>query len=272
MSLVPFVVHARGRGAARGRPGGLPARSRRGSRPRARTPVHLPASPLMHGTGFMSSLQALTMGGTIVTLESRNFDPDELWTRGASATASRRWRSSATRSASRWCARSRTPRPRTQPYDLSSLGVMISSGVMWTAEVKEALMARAALHLPRLARARARASGSRARSASPGAEATTAKFQIGEHAKVLTRGRPRDRARLRGDRPARARRADPARLLQGPGEDGAHVPDVRRPALLDPRRLGARSRPTARSSCSAGAACRSTPAARRSSPKRSRRR
>ena len=33
----------------------------------------------MHGTGFMSSLQALTMGGTIVTLESRHFDPDELW-------------------------------------------------------------------------------------------------------------------------------------------------------------------------------------------------
>ena len=27
-----------------------------------RTPVHLPASPLMHGTGFMSSLQALTAG------------------------------------------------------------------------------------------------------------------------------------------------------------------------------------------------------------------
>ena len=43
------------------------------------TPVHLPASPLMHGTGFMSSLQALTMGGTIVTLESRTFDADELW-------------------------------------------------------------------------------------------------------------------------------------------------------------------------------------------------
>ena len=33
----------------------------------------------MHGTGFMSSLQALTMGGTIVTLESRHFDADELW-------------------------------------------------------------------------------------------------------------------------------------------------------------------------------------------------
>ena len=45
-----------------------------------RTAVHLPASPLMHGTGFFSSLQALTMGGTIVTLEQRNFDADELWT------------------------------------------------------------------------------------------------------------------------------------------------------------------------------------------------
>ncbi len=53
--------------------------SRPGPRPGGRTPVHLPASPLMHGTGFMSSLQALTMGGTIVTLESRHFDADELW-------------------------------------------------------------------------------------------------------------------------------------------------------------------------------------------------
>ena len=44
-----------------------------------RTPVHLPASPLMHGTGFMSSLQALCAGGTIVTLESRSFDAHELW-------------------------------------------------------------------------------------------------------------------------------------------------------------------------------------------------
>ncbi|MFL6242695.1 MAG: AMP-binding protein, partial [Acidimicrobiia bacterium] len=42
-------------------------------------PVHLPASPLMHGTGQFSTLQALFLGGTIVTLESRHFDPHELW-------------------------------------------------------------------------------------------------------------------------------------------------------------------------------------------------
>src|SRR3989442_5557018 len=41
--------------------------------------VPLPASPLMHGTGQFSTLQALFLGGTIVTLESRHFDPHELW-------------------------------------------------------------------------------------------------------------------------------------------------------------------------------------------------
>src|SRR5262249_53801706 len=44
-----------------------------------RAPVHLPASPLMHGTGMFSSFQALLSGGTIVTLAGRTFDPHELW-------------------------------------------------------------------------------------------------------------------------------------------------------------------------------------------------
>ena len=44
-----------------------------------RVTVHLPASPLMHGTGAFTSLQAMAVGGAIVTLESRTFDPHELW-------------------------------------------------------------------------------------------------------------------------------------------------------------------------------------------------
>ena len=44
-----------------------------------RAPVHLPASPLMHGTGGMTSMQAMFLGGTIVTLVGRHFDADELW-------------------------------------------------------------------------------------------------------------------------------------------------------------------------------------------------
>jgi len=99
MSLVPFVVMANGETLPEDASGFASIAERVAAA--GRTPVHLPASPLMHGTGFMSSLQALTMGGTIVTLESRNFDPDELWPR-SSATTSPRWRSSGTRSASRW--------------------------------------------------------------------------------------------------------------------------------------------------------------------------
>ena len=72
-----------------------------------------------------------------------------------------------------------------EPYDLSSLGVVISSGVMWTAEVKEALMARAGcICLDSLGSSEG--VGFASQISIPGAEATTAKFQIGEHAKVLS--------------------------------------------------------------------------------------
>jgi fatty-acyl-CoA synthase len=41
--------------------------------------VHLPASPLMHGTGAFTSFQALFLGSAVVTLVGRHFDADELW-------------------------------------------------------------------------------------------------------------------------------------------------------------------------------------------------
>ena len=53
--VLPALRRARARGAGRRRRD----RGARSPTPAA-TPVHLPASPLMHGTGFMSSLQALT--------------------------------------------------------------------------------------------------------------------------------------------------------------------------------------------------------------------
>ena len=63
-----------------------PARSgRRGRGGRGRSSaagiprMHLPASPLMHGTGGFTSFQALFVGDRIVTLENRHFDAHELW-------------------------------------------------------------------------------------------------------------------------------------------------------------------------------------------------
>ena len=147
-------------------------------------PTHLPASPLMHGTAFMTTLQAATMGGTIVTLESAHFDAHEMWRAVAKhkltqmAIVGDAFGKPMVRALEEAEANG-------EPYDLTSLRVIISSGVMWTAEVKEALMARAGcVCLDSLGSSEGAGFGSQV--AIPGAKATTAKFTIGEHTRVLT--------------------------------------------------------------------------------------
>jgi acyl-CoA synthetase (AMP-forming)/AMP-acid ligase II len=104
-------------------------------------PVHLPASPLMHGTGQFSTLQALFLGGTIVTLESRHFDPHELWQTVQRervtqiAIVGDAFAKPMLRALEEADARG-------EPYDLSSLVLVISSGVMWSESVKRALIER----------------------------------------------------------------------------------------------------------------------------------
>jgi len=104
-------------------------------------PVHLPASPLMHGTGQFSTLQVLFLGGTIVTLEGRHFDPHELWQTVQ--------RERVTQIAIVGDAFAKPmlraldeAEARGDPYDLSSLLLVISSGVMWSESVKRELIAR----------------------------------------------------------------------------------------------------------------------------------
>jgi 3-oxocholest-4-en-26-oate---CoA ligase len=104
-------------------------------------PVHLPASPLMHGTGQFSTLQALFLGGTIVTLEGRHFDPHELWQTVQRervtqiAIVGDAFAKPMLRALDEADARG-------EPYDLSSLVLVISSGVMWSESVKRALIER----------------------------------------------------------------------------------------------------------------------------------
>jgi len=104
-------------------------------------PVHLPASPLMHGTGQFSTLQVLFLGGTIVTLESRHFDPHELWQ------VVQRERVTQIAIVGDAFAKPMLraldeAEARGEPYDLSSLLLVISSGVMWSESVKRELIAR----------------------------------------------------------------------------------------------------------------------------------
>ena len=203
----------------------------------------LPAPPLMHGTGLLTAMGAMLGGGSVVTLEGETFDAEELLraidTPQAAVDGDRR------RLASR---KPMLNALEANPgkYDVSSVAAIVSSGVMWSVEVKRGLLE----HMPRAMLndgfSSSEALGMGASVMAKGGEVQTAKFVIGERCKVFDEN----------DNPVEPgsgvpgmvaiRAAQPARLLQGRGEDRAHLPHHRRRALLDPRRLGASSRRTAR--------------------------
>jgi fatty-acyl-CoA synthase len=104
--------------------------------------ICVPACPLMHGTGmFLGVFVPHLLGGTVVTLEQRSLDPDELLAVAA------RERATALVIVGDAFAK---PIVRTlaeaadagQPYDTGALQMIASSGAMWTAEVKAALLER----------------------------------------------------------------------------------------------------------------------------------
>ncbi len=144
--------------------------------------IGLPASPLMHATGYMFSKGMLTGGGTVVTLPNRSFDPvailDTIEREGVEAVAmvgdafARPVLEALDASPGRW--------------DLSSLTMLVSAGVMWSAETKAAM----AVHLPHtlmvdvLGSTEAHGMGSAV--AGAGTDAKTAKFSLGPNGLVVS--------------------------------------------------------------------------------------
>jgi fatty-acyl-CoA synthase len=99
-------------------------------------PASIPACPLMHGTGLFNALTTLTLGGSITTLTSHNLDITELFD-----TVEHR------RIKSIFIVGDAFAKPMlaaldAEPdrWDISSLRVLISSGVMWSADTKTGLM------------------------------------------------------------------------------------------------------------------------------------
>jgi fatty-acyl-CoA synthase len=100
-------------------------------------PVWLAACPQMHGTGmWLGTMAPLLLGGTVVTLTSRSFDADELWA------AVEREGVTAVVIVGDAFAKPMLRALEDAPgrYDLSSLRTIISSGVMWSTEVKDGLL------------------------------------------------------------------------------------------------------------------------------------
>jgi fatty-acyl-CoA synthase len=105
-------------------------------------PTSVTGAPLMHGTGlWMGALQPHTGGAHVVTLTGRTFDAHELL---AAIERHRCTRNTVVGDAfSRPIVRAIDESIAAgRPYDLSSLRFTISSGAMWTNEVKQALLER----------------------------------------------------------------------------------------------------------------------------------
>jgi fatty-acyl-CoA synthase len=102
--------------------------------------VSIPACPLMHGTGiWLGVIVPQCAGATIVTLEGRSFNPHELW-----QTVEREMASQVVivgdAMAKPMIRALEKARDEDRQYDLSCLKLMVSSGVMWTSEVKKQLL------------------------------------------------------------------------------------------------------------------------------------
>ena len=143
--------------------------------------VGLPACPLMHGTGALTALSVLNEGGTVVTLESRSLDAVEMLDVITSEKVQRLAIVGDAFSKPVVAALDANP----GRWDISSLLLVVSSGIMWSQDVKEALLR----HHPNMmlvdAFASSEAMGMGASISSGTSAATTAKFTPGEDARVI---------------------------------------------------------------------------------------
>jgi acyl-CoA synthetase (AMP-forming)/AMP-acid ligase II len=143
--------------------------------------VFLPACPLMHGTGQFSAFIAMIRGGTVVTVPNRHFDPDALWRSvddfGVNAIAL-----VGDAFAKPMLEKLEDHRSR---YDLSTLALISSSGVMWSQATKDGLVRQIpnVMLYDSLGSSEAVGIGS---SVSAGADvAATAEFTLGPDVKVF---------------------------------------------------------------------------------------
>jgi fatty-acyl-CoA synthase len=141
----------------------------------------LPAPPLMHGTGLLTSMGTMMAGGTVVTLEGAAFDAEELLVAIdkhhpqslviVGDSFGRPILNALNANPGRW--------------DVSSILMIISSGVMWSQEVKHGMLE----HMPQAMLndgfSSSEAIGMGQSVMAKGVEVQTAKFVLGERCRVF---------------------------------------------------------------------------------------
>jgi len=142
----------------------------------------MPCCPLMHGTGLLTSIACLAGGGSLVLLEQSSFDPVEC------LEAIERWQVNGLAIVGDAFAKPLLNALDGDPgrYDLSSLVSMISSGVMWSMEVKQGLLKHHGAMVLADSFGASEAVGFGRSETTVDGTVATARFVIGEHSKVFT--------------------------------------------------------------------------------------
>ncbi|MEQ9143603.1 MAG: acyl-CoA synthetase [Parvibaculaceae bacterium] len=141
----------------------------------------IPACPLMHGTGLLTALGNQMSGGCVVTLSHHSFSPEEM----LEAIGKNKVDSCAIVGDAFAKPLLKTLDENPGKYDLSTIVTIVSSGVMWSTEVKQGLLK----HMPDAIMADSFGSSEglgfgTSLTTSDGA-VQTAKFQIGERCRVF---------------------------------------------------------------------------------------
>jgi len=145
-------------------------------------PRNMPAAPLMHGTGLFNAISNLMIGGSITTMEGRHFTPeeflDEVQRHGINST------SIVGDAFAKPILRALDAEP--DRWDISTLRVIVSSGVMWSKETKEGLLR----HNPRLimvdSLGSSEAIGMATNTTTSESTGETARFELGPTTRVVT--------------------------------------------------------------------------------------
>ena len=96
--------------------------------------------PLMHGTGmWLGAFLPLLLGGTVITTSNLGFDSDKLWKQVQDKKATNIV-IVGDAFAKPMLDSLNAAKETNNPYDISSVQVIISSGVMWSSEVKQGLL------------------------------------------------------------------------------------------------------------------------------------
>ena len=103
-------------------------------------PVSMPACPLMHGTGmWLGAFLPMFSGGTVVTISDLGLNPKKVW-KEVENNKINSLVIVGDAFAKPLLEELKEAKKNSNPYDLSSMKSMISSGVMWSSEIKDGLL------------------------------------------------------------------------------------------------------------------------------------